>query len=128
MIIAALLTSLTIAREWEMGTMEQILSTPLRPAEMVLGKMLAYFVVGLADAAIAVLVGVFVFHVPFRGSVLLLVVSTLRVPVRRAVLGHLRFGGGPVAVAGVPDGHAELVPAGLSALRVSFTPSRTCRR
>ena len=76
MIIAALLTSLTIAREWEMGTMEQILSTPLRPAEMVLGKMLAYFVVGLADAAIAVVVGVFVFQVPFRGSVLLLVVST----------------------------------------------------
>jgi ABC-2 type transport system permease protein len=75
-IIAALLTSLTIAREWEMGTMEQILSTPLRPAEMVLGKMLAYFVVGLADAAIAVIVGVFVFNVPFRGSVPLMAVST----------------------------------------------------
>jgi ABC-2 type transport system permease protein len=75
-IIAALLTSLTIAREWEMGTMEQILSTPLRPAEMVLGKMLAYFAVGLADATIAVLVGVFVFEVPFRGSVVLMVVST----------------------------------------------------
>jgi ABC-2 type transport system permease protein len=75
-IIAALLTSLTIAREWEMGTMEQILSTPLRPAEMVLGKMLAYFVVGLVDAAIGVLVGVFVFGVPFRGSVPLMVVST----------------------------------------------------
>jgi ABC-2 type transport system permease protein len=75
-IIAALLTSLTIAREWEMGTMEQILSTPLRPAEMVLGKMLAYFVVGLADATIAVLVGLFIFQVPFRGSVPLMVFST----------------------------------------------------
>ncbi len=75
-IIAALLTSLTIAREWEMGTMEQILSTPLRPAEMVLGKMFAYFAVGLADATIAVLVGVFVFQVPFRGSLPLLVLST----------------------------------------------------
>jgi ABC-2 type transport system permease protein len=75
-IIAALLTSLTIAREWEMGTMEQILSTPLRPAEMVLGKMFAYFAVGLADATIAVLVGVFVFQVPFRGSLPLLAVST----------------------------------------------------
>jgi ABC-2 type transport system permease protein len=75
-IIAALLTSLTIAREWEMGTMEQILSTPLRPAEMVLGKMLAYFVVGVADAAIALLVGIFVFQVPFRGSLLLVAVST----------------------------------------------------
>jgi ABC-2 type transport system permease protein len=75
-IIAALLTSLTIAREWEMGTMEQILSTPLRPAEMVLGKMLAYFAVGLTDATIAVLVGVFVFEVPFRGSLPLLALST----------------------------------------------------
>jgi ABC-2 type transport system permease protein len=75
-IIAALLTSLTIAREWEMGTMEQILSTPLRPAEMVLGKMFAYFVVGLADATIAVLVGVFIFEVPFRGSLPLLALST----------------------------------------------------
>ena len=75
-IIAALLTSLTIAREWEMGTMEQILSTPLRPAEMVLGKMFAYFAVGLADATIAVLVGIFVFEVPFRGSLPLLALST----------------------------------------------------
>jgi ABC-2 type transport system permease protein len=75
-IIAALLTSLTIAREWEMGTMEQILSTPLRPAEMVLGKMLAYFAVGLADAAIALLVGIFIFQVPFRGSFLLLTLTT----------------------------------------------------
>jgi len=74
-IIAALLTSLTIAREWEMGTMEQLLSTPLRPAEIVLGKMLAYFVVGLTDALLAVLVGVFVFTVPLRGSLVLLVVS-----------------------------------------------------
>src|SRR5205823_10469508 len=67
-IIAALLTSLTIAREWEMGTMEQILSTPLRPAEMVLGKMLAYFAIGVADAAITFVVAIFVFQVPFRGS------------------------------------------------------------
>ena len=76
MIIAALLTSLTIAREWEMGTMEQFLSTPLRPAEMVLGKMLAYFSIGLADAVIAVIAGVTVFAVPFRGSLLVLALST----------------------------------------------------
>jgi ABC-2 type transport system permease protein len=74
-IIAALLTSLTIAREREMGTMEQLLSTPLRPVEIVLGKMLAYFVVGLLDSAIALVVGLFVFGVPLRGSVLLLAFS-----------------------------------------------------
>jgi ABC-2 type transport system permease protein len=76
MIIAGQLTSLTIAREWEMGTMEQILSTPLRPTEMVLGKMLAYFVVGLTDSAIALICGVTIFGVPFRGSIGLLTVST----------------------------------------------------
>jgi ABC-2 type transport system permease protein len=76
MIIAALLTSLTIAREWEMGTMEQVLSTPMRPVEMVLGKMLAYFAVGIADTAIVVIAGIAVFRVPFRGSLLLLALSS----------------------------------------------------
>ncbi|MGB7759095.1 MAG: ABC transporter permease [Bryobacteraceae bacterium] len=76
MILAGQLTSLTIAREWELGTMEQLLSTPLRPSEMLLGKMLAYFAVGLVDALIALIVGVTVFAVPFRGSILLLTVST----------------------------------------------------
>jgi ABC-2 type transport system permease protein len=76
MILAGQLTSLTIAREWEMGTMEQILSTPLRPTEMVIGKMLAYFVVGLADSVIALVVGLAIFAVPFRGSLLLLGLST----------------------------------------------------
>ena len=75
-ILAGQLTSLTIAREWEMGTMEQVLSTPLRPAEIVLGKMLAYFLVGLVDAAIAVAVAITIFTVPFRGSFLVLAVST----------------------------------------------------
>jgi ABC-2 type transport system permease protein len=72
MVIAALLTSLTIAREREMGTLEQLLSTPIRPGEIVLGKMLAFFVVGVLDTLISILVGIFVFNVPFRGSILLL--------------------------------------------------------
>ena len=73
MIIAAMLTSLTIAREWEMGTMEQLLSTPVRPAELVLGKMSAFFSLGLIDMLIAMAVGVLVFQVPLRGSLLLAV-------------------------------------------------------
>ncbi|HXM42297.1 MAG TPA: ABC transporter permease [Bryobacteraceae bacterium] len=76
MVIAALLTSLTVAREWEMGTMEQLLSTPVHASEIVLGKMLAFFVIGLADTTIAVLVGIFVYGVPFRGSIWLLALST----------------------------------------------------
>jgi ABC-2 type transport system permease protein len=77
MVIAALLTSLTVAREWEMGTMEQLLSTPVRAAEIVMGKMLAFFVVGVADTTIAVLVGIFVYGVPFRGSALVLALTTM---------------------------------------------------
>ncbi|HLX45055.1 MAG TPA: ABC transporter permease [Bryobacteraceae bacterium] len=76
MIIAANLSSLTIAREWENGTMEQLLSTPARPSEIALGKISAYFLVGAADLGIAILIGVFVFGVPLKGSVMLLLVSS----------------------------------------------------
>lgn len=72
MVIAALLTSLTVAREWEQGTMEQLIATPIRVPELVLGKLLPYFGIGLLDVALAVLVGTLVFGVPFRGNVALL--------------------------------------------------------
>jgi len=72
MVIAALLTSLTVAREWERGTMEQLISTPLRVSELILGKLAPYFVIGLVDLALAVLMGEFLFGVPLRGSVALL--------------------------------------------------------
>jgi ABC-2 type transport system permease protein len=72
MVIAALLTSLTVAREWERGTMEQLISTPVRATELVLGKLVPYFVIGLLDMCLAVLMGRFLFHVPLRGSLLLL--------------------------------------------------------
>jgi len=71
-LIAALLTSLTIAREWERGTMEQLISTPVKPAELILGKLLPYSVIGLANMVIAVLMAVHLFDVPLRGSVPLL--------------------------------------------------------
>ncbi len=76
MIIASNLGALTIAREWENGTMEQLLSTPARPSEVAFGKLIAYFVVGFVDMVIALVVGVFVFDVPLKGSVLLLLVSS----------------------------------------------------
>ncbi len=76
MIIAANLSSLTIAREWENGTMEQLLSTPVRPSELALGKLSAYFVVGMVDMVVSLAVGVFGFGVPLKGSLLLLLVSS----------------------------------------------------
>ncbi len=72
MIIAALLTSLTVAREWEQGTMEQLIATPVKGRELVAGKLLPYFAIGLMDVVIAVGMGQFMFHVPLRGSVALL--------------------------------------------------------
>jgi ABC-2 type transport system permease protein len=75
MIIGALMTSLTLAREWEMGTMEQILSTPLRASEIALGKMSAYFVLGITDMVLTILIGVLIFQVPQRGSYVFLVMS-----------------------------------------------------
>jgi ABC-2 type transport system permease protein len=72
MVIAALLTSLTIAREWERGTMEQLISTPITTNELIIGKFLPYFGIGLLDLLIAFGMGEFVFHVPFRGNIFLL--------------------------------------------------------
>jgi ABC-2 type transport system permease protein len=78
MMIAALLTSLTVAREWERGTMEQLISTPVKGPELVLGKLLPYLAIGLLDTVIAVVMGRFLFDVPLRGSIpLLFAVATV---------------------------------------------------
>lgn len=71
-VIAAMLTSVTVAREWETGTMEQLISTPVRVPELLLGKVLPYFAIGLADVGMAVLIGRFLFDVPLRGNPALL--------------------------------------------------------
>ncbi|HUG42513.1 MAG TPA: ABC transporter permease [Longimicrobiales bacterium] len=69
MTIAAMLTALTIAREWERGTMEQLASTPATRVEIVVGKLVPYVIIGIVDVAVTALAGVLVFGVPFRGSV-----------------------------------------------------------
>ncbi len=76
-IIAAMLTALTIAREWERGSMEQLASTPASRVEIVLGKLLPYVGIGMIDVAGATLVGLIVFHVPLRGNVFLLAALSL---------------------------------------------------
>lgn len=72
MIIAAILTSLTIAREWERGTMEQLAATPVTRVEVVAGKLLPYLGIGLVDVVLSSALGVALFGVPFRGSAVLL--------------------------------------------------------
>jgi ABC-2 type transport system permease protein len=78
MIISAMLTALTVAREWERGTMEQLAATPVHRVEVIFGKLVPYLAIGLIDVTAAVLIGMFVFGVPFRGNPLLLfVMATL---------------------------------------------------
>jgi len=77
MIMGGLLTSLCIAREWERGTMEQLLATPIKPSELVGGKFIPYFAIGLFDVTMVVLLGVFVFGVPLRGDILFLAGSSV---------------------------------------------------
>jgi ABC-2 type transport system permease protein len=72
MIIAALLTSLTLAREWENGTMETLLSLPLRPLEVVIGKLVPYFAIGMLNITILLLASRFLLQIPVRGSITLL--------------------------------------------------------
>lgn len=71
-LIGALLTSLVVAREWERGTIEALFVTPVRPGEILLGKTIPYFALGMIGFALCLFAARFLFHVPFRGSVLIL--------------------------------------------------------
>ena len=75
-VIGAFLTSLTIAREWERGSMEQLISTPVSAIEIMLGKLAPYFVLGMFDVIVCAAIAIYWFHVPFRGSYVTLLVSS----------------------------------------------------
>jgi ABC-2 type transport system permease protein len=82
----AFLTSLVVAREWERGTLEALFVTPVRPDEILLGKTIPYFVLGMIGLALCLLAAKFLFQVPFRGSVLVLIsVSMLYLLVALAI-------------------------------------------
>lgn len=70
-VVAGFLTSLTISREWETGTMEQLIPTPVTEGEVITGKLITYFLIGLIDVIIYILMGEFLFHVPLMGNSLL---------------------------------------------------------
>ena len=77
-LIGILLTSLVVAREWERGTMEALLSTPIKPIHIVLGKYIPYFILGMLSLTFNIFLCVVVFQIPFRGSYLVLfIVSSL---------------------------------------------------
>lgn len=75
-LIGTLLTALVVAREWERGTMEAILATPIRIDELIMGKLLPYFILGMGSMAICVFLTVVGFQVPFNGSLWLMALAT----------------------------------------------------
>jgi ABC-2 type transport system permease protein len=75
-VIGAFLTSLTIAREWERGTMEQLISTPVSAMEIMFGKLAPYFVLGMFDVVLCAVIAIYWFDVPFRGSFITLLISS----------------------------------------------------
>jgi ABC-2 type transport system permease protein len=77
MIVTVMLTSMAIVREKEMGTMEQLMVTPIRPIELMIGKTLPFAAVGLLDLILTTSVALLVFGIPFRGSLLLLMGTAL---------------------------------------------------
>jgi ABC-2 type transport system permease protein len=77
MLVTLMLTALAIVREKEIGTMEQLMVTPMRPMELMIGKTLPFAVVGLVDVVLITTVALVVFHIPFRGSPWLLLLCSL---------------------------------------------------
>ena len=77
LLLSLMLTALAVVREKEIGTMEQILVTPIRPFELMLGKTIPFVLISLADVILVTIVGVLWFEVPFRGHILVLLLGTV---------------------------------------------------
>lgn len=77
LLISLLLTALAVVREREIGTLEQLMVSPLGPAELMIGKMVPFAVIGLVDMVLVTTVALAWFHVPFRGNMLVLLVATI---------------------------------------------------
>jgi ABC-2 type transport system permease protein len=77
MLISAMMTSISITREKELGTMEILLVSPLKPAQIIVGKVLPYLLLSIVNAFVIVLIGLFVFGVPITGSFILLMLETI---------------------------------------------------
>src|ERR1700680_4149221 len=77
MMVTLMLTSMAIVREKEIGTMEQLMVTPIRPIELIVGKMIPFALMGLVDLVLVTVAAIVVFHIPFRGSTLLLLACSM---------------------------------------------------
>lgn len=111
-VIIALLIALTIAREWDRGTMEQLISTPVKTPELIIGKLIPYFLIGFADTILTILMSTLVFNVPLRGSLVLLL----------SLSGIFLFGGLSFGMLMSIVGKTQLA-ASQAALLTSFLPA-----
>ena len=127
-LVGAQLTSLTISREWERGTMELLVSTPVTPMELMLGKLLPYFVIGLLDAAFCLAIAVFWFEVPFRGTLSTLFFTTSLFLVGRARHRLSHLGQHPQPGRREPDRAAGRPCCRRRCCRASPFRSTRCRR
>ncbi len=89
MILGVLMTSQSVAREYERGTMEQLIVSPVRVYELIIGKLVPYIIIGFVQVALVTLIAVIVFHVPLRGSLLLLTFTTFLFLVSAMGIGFL---------------------------------------
>ncbi len=117
-LIGALLTALVMAREWERGTMEALLVTPVTMGEVLLGKVLPYFALGTGGMALSVAMGVWLFGVPLRGSLVLAVRGLVLVPAGCARDGIAHFHRDEEPVRSRSGGDHYDVPAGVHFVRV----------
>ena len=104
-LIGALLTSMVVAREWERGTMEALLVTPVRLKEILLGKLIPYFVLGMGGQILSVIMAVWLFEVPLRGSLLVLMgvsalflLAALGMGLLISTVAHNQFVAGQLAI------------------------------
>jgi len=77
LLVSLMLTALSVVREKEIGTMEQILVTPIRPIELMLGKTIPFVIISMLEVFLVTAVGIFWFEVPFQGSILVLLLGTM---------------------------------------------------
>ena len=120
-LVGAQLTSLTISREWERGTMEVLVSTPVTRMELMAGKILPYFFIGLLDAALCLVIAVFWFEAPFRGAVFDAVPDDVAVPHRRSRPRLFHFGEHPQPGRREPGCAGVDAPADDAALRLRLS-------
>lgn len=76
-LIGTLLTALVVAREWERGTMESLMATPVKIHELVLGKLISYFLLAMLSFFFSASIALFLYQIPFEGSILLLLLATV---------------------------------------------------